>query len=211
MHKKECEKLFKCYSAKLRVPPRLVWHQTPCQGSTILSMGFSRPTSESVYPIRFPKHGKSYERRKTNSYQRMNWAEDRKHCHEHVLPPFESYSCAKLPQHTDSALPANAWPGSSKLSSTGSMWERGKAEVQKFTVPLLSSHSSVSAEPSCSAVKHTVSLQPIPQAYSSAVLPIPFPSALPLLAATQERCLLSSPGIPQAEHFLALSQLQAAI
>lgn len=35
----------------------------PWQESTILSMGFSHPTTESVYPIRFPKHGKSYVRR----------------------------------------------------------------------------------------------------------------------------------------------------
>lgn len=191
MHEEECEKLFSCYSTKLRVPPSLVWHQTPCQGSTILSVGFSHPTSESVYPIRFPKHGKSYERTKTTSYLRIYWTEGRKHWHDHVLPLF---------QYTDSALPANAWPG-----STGSMWKGGKAEIQKFPVPLLFSYSPVSAEFSCSAVKHRVSLQPIPQVYSLAMLPIPFPSTLLLLTVAQERCLLlSSPGIPQAEHFLAL-------
>lgn len=191
MHEKECEKLFNCYSTGLRVPPRLVWHQTPCQGSTILSMGFSHPTSESVYPTRFPKHGMSYERRKTISYLRIYWTAGRKHQHDHVLPHF---------QHTDSALPANAWPG-----STGSMWNEGKAELQKLPVPLLFSHSSISAELSCSAVKHSVSLQPIPQVYSLAMLPIPFPSTQLLLAVAQERCLLlSSPEILQAEHFLAL-------
>lgn len=65
MHEKECEKLYNCHTTRLRVLPCDT--EYPWQESIILSMGFSHPSTESVYPIRFPKHGKSYVRRKQAS------------------------------------------------------------------------------------------------------------------------------------------------
>lgn len=88
MHKEESVKVFNCFTARLGVLPCLAWHRTPWQESSILSTGFSHPTTESAYPIRFLKHGKSYIRRKPASYQRTNYPGGREHWHDHLLPPF---------------------------------------------------------------------------------------------------------------------------
>lgn len=62
-------------------------------------MGFSRPTTESVYPIRFLKHGNSYVRRKQASEQGINCLGGREHWHEGVLPLFLKLQLCKPPPH----------------------------------------------------------------------------------------------------------------
>lgn len=62
-------------------------------------MGFSHPTTESVYPIRFLKHGKSYVRRKQASEQGINCLGGRQHWHDGVLPLFLKPQLCKPPPH----------------------------------------------------------------------------------------------------------------